>query len=100
MTELITLNSLDKLVNWVLDGEISPIKAYVVLKEVEKKFKEAQKQIDSLVRQEIDNNPKEYSDFFLSYRTTYNYKDSKEWNDKKSELQEIEKKLKQATLPI
>ena len=95
--ELIKQNTLDKYVNQVLDGEMNWINLYIYLKEMERKIKDAQKKINEVVKKEVTDNPNEYRDFTVTWRTTYNYKDNDEWNAKNNELKEIEKKLKIAT---
>lgn len=97
MMELLKNNALDKLINQVLDGEISWSNLYIYLKEIEKKLKEAQKKVEEVVKKEVTDNPNEYRDLSVTRRTTYNYKDNDEWVAKNKELKEIEDKLKKAT---
>lgn len=90
-----------QLVQDVIDGEEDPLKAYGVLKGLEKQIKAALDEIhpDVLEAATVHEKTFKHSGFRFEYRNggaSYSYKNIADWVEKSKELKEIEAKAKGA----
>lgn len=81
----------------VKEWEESCIAVYRTLRGLRNVLESAIKEIESDVVDQVQAYPKEYLDFRLSTRTTYQYNTSPLYIEKSKELKDIETLLKQAT---
>ena len=92
-------STINNIIQAVEIGQVNPIDAFVVFKELEKKFNEAKKKIDSLALEEaekygksFERNNKKFT--LVEGKKTFNFSDIEEWKIAKKNLKEIEEKYK------
>ena len=94
-------NNIEHLKRQVLDGDISPLKFYSMLQDLEKAIKEAKEEILDSAITEFErygtSKIKEYGfEISLTKSDRYDYSGSSVWTSKKESLSEIEEKMKHA----
>lgn len=90
---------IDSVLNAIDLGYVNPLEAFAVFKELEKRFNEAKKQIDSLAYEESEKYAKSfelngYKFTRVEGRKQFDFSNIFEWVEAKNKLKEIEDKYK------
>jgi len=91
------LKYIDSQVELYQEGNKTAVASYKVLRGFKTHIENAIKSIEEDVRAEIEDNPREYLEFKIFTRRTYDFKSSPLFLEKQSELKNIEWILKSAT---
>jgi hypothetical protein len=90
---------IDNVLQAIILGKVNPLDAFVVFKELEKKFNEAKKQIDSIAYEEAEKYGKNFERnnrkfTLIEGRKSFDFKNIDEWKVAKENLVQIENKYK------
>ena len=96
---LIIKETIDNIIYAIDLGYVNPLDAFAVFKELEKRFNEAKKQIDSLAYEESEKYAKSfelngYKFTRVEGRKQFDFSNIEEWKIAKDNLKEIEEKYK------